>query len=739
MIPTFIEAFQQQTGQNLQYITTITPQLTSTVTNQPHLVQLQPEGTLVNLVSGVQPTVILPQPRVLSDQIIVDNNGSLVWASQPVQPIFYGFETIVQNTVLQSQQFLPSAVPGVLTANSSYSSTTQVFQTSKLEPILDVASGNIVLLNSNPVVNSQPIQVPQNVPSQLPPPAPLVISENKPAVSWSYLEPHTNSSAVESQSKALPTAPSIPNTVNNSCNTNSISNSSGSSSSSINLPVAPFIPEPGIPTNIVTPTPKPIPSAAQSRPMNRVLPMPTTNSKQNSKTIIKNNITIEKPVTIQKCEKNIDESENLTSKPPKINILEEVVIKPVLEPSVLNEKSKVNEPCPKEETTPLKLVFQKQREGGVYKISNSFNLKNNSSIQIAPLKPIKAKSSVNQTTKLQNSEQNMLEKTVNSTSNNNKPNLKSELKPLQEKQEAAMVYTVETQDGFHYSSTSITDLWTKVFEAVQAARLAHNMPPLPSGSLNMMNNLQILGLKTNGLKYLLEQLPGAGKCTKYKPSFHSQTLEIDTEEDLNIEHIHGASRLIPHTRSHEPSDMFGWLASRHRKPPMFVPNDFEQISRRGSVNNLPMAMRFRHLKLTSKQSVGVYRSKIHKRGLFCHRDIESGEMVIEYAGEVIRSILADKREKQYTAKGMGCYMFRIDENFVVDATMKGNAARFINHSCEPNCYSKVVEILGHKHIIIFALRKILCGEELTYDYKFPFEEDKIPCTCGSRRCRKFLN
>lgn len=58
---------------------------------------------------------------------------------------------------------------------------------------------------------------------------------------------------------------------------------------------------------------------------------------------------------------------------------------------------------------------------------------------------------------------------------------------------------------------------------------------------------------------------------------------------------------------------------------------------------------------------------------------------------------------------------------------------------QPNCYSKVVEILGHKHIIIFALRRILCGEELTYDYKFPFEEDKIPCTCNARRCRKFLN
>ena len=59
-----------------------------------------------------------------------------------------------------------------------------------------------------------------------------------------------------------------------------------------------------------------------------------------------------------------------------------------------------------------------------------------------------------------------------------------------------------------------------------------------------------------------------------------------------------------------------------------------------------------------------------------------GEMVVEYAGEVIRSVVCDKREKEYEAKGMGCYMFRIDEHTVVDATVHGNAARFINHSCE---------------------------------------------------------
>uniref|UniRef100_A0A3P8VA43 SET domain-containing protein n=1 Tax=Cynoglossus semilaevis TaxID=244447 RepID=A0A3P8VA43_CYNSE len=118
-------------------------------------------------------------------------------------------------------------------------------------------------------------------------------------------------------------------------------------------------------------------------------------------------------------------------------------------------------------------------------------------------------------------------------------------------------------------------------------------------------------------------------------------------------------------------------------------------------------------------------------------NIEAGEMVIEYAGIVIRSVLTDKREKYYDGKGIGCYMFRIDDFDVVDATMHGNAARFINHSCEPNCYSRVINVEGRKHIVIFALRKIYRGEELTYDYKFPIEDasNKLGCNCGARRCR----
>lgn len=86
-------------------------------------------------------------------------------------------------------------------------------------------------------------------------------------------------------------------------------------------------------------------------------------------------------------------------------------------------------------------------------------------------------------------------------------------------------------------------------------------------------------------------------------------------------------------------------------------------------------------------------------------------------------------------------MFRIDDYEVVDATVHGNAARFINHSCEPNCYSRVITVDGKKHIVIFASRRIYRGEELTYDYKFPIEDasSKLPCNCNSKKCRKFLN
>ncbi len=109
----------------------------------------------------------------------------------------------------------------------------------------------------------------------------------------------------------------------------------------------------------------------------------------------------------------------------------------------------------------------------------------------------------------------------------------------------------------------------------------------------------------------------------------------------------------------------------------------------------------------------------------------------------IRSSVADHREKCYERMGIGSsYLFRVDQDLIIDATKKGNLARFINHSCDPNCQTKVVQSGGRQRIAIYSLRDgrgVKMGEELTYDYKFPLEEDKIACLCGAKKCRGFLN
>jgi SET domain-containing protein len=86
-----------------------------------------------------------------------------------------------------------------------------------------------------------------------------------------------------------------------------------------------------------------------------------------------------------------------------------------------------------------------------------------------------------------------------------------------------------------------------------------------------------------------------------------------------------------------------------------------------------------------------------------------------------------------------CYLFRLDEDLIVDATVKGGKARFINHSCQPNCEAAVCEIDGHKHILLFAKRFIYRGEEIVYDYKFEVESEKIYCRCGQADCQGKLN
>ena len=176
------------------------------------------------------------------------------------------------------------------------------------------------------------------------------------------------------------------------------------------------------------------------------------------------------------------------------------------------------------------------------------------------------------------------------------------------------------------------------------------------------------------------------------------------------------------------------------------------------------AIRFNQLK-KRKKPVKFARSAIHNWGLYAMENIAANDMIIEYVGEMVRQQVADMRERQYLKSGIGSsYLFRIDEYTVIDATKRGGIARFINHSCDPNCTAKIIKVEGSKRIVIYALRDIgqsksfllppfLLGspedptdlysdEELTYDYKFEREwgsDDRIPCLCGTARCKGFLN
>jgi [histone H3]-lysine4 N-trimethyltransferase SETD1 len=122
------------------------------------------------------------------------------------------------------------------------------------------------------------------------------------------------------------------------------------------------------------------------------------------------------------------------------------------------------------------------------------------------------------------------------------------------------------------------------------------------------------------------------------------------------------------------------------------------------------AVRFNQLK-KRKKSVRFERSAIHGWGLYAHEDIGTQDMIIEYVGEKVRQRVADLREEVYQKQGIGSsYLFRIDEDTVIDATKKGGIARFINHSCMPNCTAKIIRVDGTKRIVIYALRDIKKGK-----------------------------
>ncbi|KAH7649877.1 multidomain chromatinic with the following architecture [Cryptosporidium bovis] len=164
------------------------------------------------------------------------------------------------------------------------------------------------------------------------------------------------------------------------------------------------------------------------------------------------------------------------------------------------------------------------------------------------------------------------------------------------------------------------------------------------------------------------------------------------------------------------------------------------------VEDMAPSMLYRYLdSFPYDKRLEIKKSSIHGYGLFAKETINPGEPIIEYVGELIRNSIADKRENSYNSEDNwdgSCYMFRLDETRVIDATNIGNHARFMNHSCDPNSLCKVINIdSDNKHIVVFSKKLIEKDEEITYDYQFNVEEasEKILCHCGSNNCLGRMN
>jgi hypothetical protein len=142
---------------------------------------------------------------------------------------------------------------------------------------------------------------------------------------------------------------------------------------------------------------------------------------------------------------------------------------------------------------------------------------------------------------------------------------------------------------------------------------------------------------------------------------------------------------------------------------------------------------------TASQSYFEIRSSpIQGRGAFATRRIRKGTRLIEYVGERISHAEADRRYDDDTMKRHHTFLFTLNNRTVIDAGVNGNEARFINHSCDPNCEA----VIDSGHIYIETTRTIQPGQELVYDYQYEraadadeSDEARYPCRCGAPNCR----
>ena len=142
--------------------------------------------------------------------------------------------------------------------------------------------------------------------------------------------------------------------------------------------------------------------------------------------------------------------------------------------------------------------------------------------------------------------------------------------------------------------------------------------------------------------------------------------------------------------------------------------------------------------MTTRVPFEIRGSPIQGNGAFATGRILAGTRLIEYAGERLTPEEADARYPDVPGERHHTFLFAIDDHVVIDAAVDGNDARWINHSCDPNCDA----VIEDDRIWIEAIRDIEPGEELAYDYAYvlperhtPAAKRRYPCNCGAAACR----
>lgn len=144
-----------------------------------------------------------------------------------------------------------------------------------------------------------------------------------------------------------------------------------------------------------------------------------------------------------------------------------------------------------------------------------------------------------------------------------------------------------------------------------------------------------------------------------------------------------------------------------------------------------MVDKMKVLKRSSADGIAVRKSKIDGRGCFATVRFRKGHKVAEMTGERVARVEAARRMRGRRR----LHICAIDSYWGIDGSRGGNGAQYVNHSCEPNCFIKVL----YGHVLFIALRDIEPGEELTCDYVESYHPDTYRCRCGAARCRGTIN